>query len=258
LLEGDLLVVGDEGPSNVTQPIGLRQRFPALVRPYVRFSAEAALEQLAASRVSCLVGSLEQIVPLLEAVKQLRGEGSIRDIWPDLTAILYARRSVAAPVEQLRAEAEGVLLLETIGRAEGPIAVADPRRPWMRLLFDHGVYFEFVPLGQSGELRCPRFGIDEVELGVPYELALTSPAGLWACRIGRTVCIEQRRPLLVRFIETAVPKPLPLAGQRRPRRTDLILPTFPLPEPHPQSDGSPVELPGSSSHSLWSILADRE
>lgn len=255
LLTGDLLFIADEGPSSIAGRGGLPERLPTLVRPYGRLSTEAELEHWASRPVSCLTGPVERIVPMLEVVKQIRGKQGVRDVWPELTAVLYTRRSPAAPVERLRAEAEGVLLLETAGRAEGPLAVEDPRHGRMRLLFNHGVYFEFVPPGQAGELRCPRLGIDEVELGVPYELAVTSPAGLWACRIGRSVCVEQRDPPLVRFIEPTLPAAV--EEKRRTRRTDLILPTSPLPEPHPQSADSPAALPGSSFHTPWSTLADR-
>lgn len=256
LLRGDLLFVADDGPSSAAQRGGLPERLPTLVRLYARLSSDAELEYWASRPVGCLIGPVERLVPMLEVVKQIRGKRGVREVWPELTAVLYTRRSPAAPVERLRAETEGVLLLEMAGRAEGPIAVEDPRHGRMRLLFNHGVYFEFVPPGQAGELRCPRLGVDEVELGIPYELAVTSPAGLWACRIGRSVCVEQRDPPLIRFVEPAAPTAVAVE-KRRTRRTDLILPTSPLPEPHPQSADSPAALPGSSFHTPWSTLADR-
>ena len=151
-----------------------------------------------------------------------------------------------------------MLLLEMVGRAEGPIAVEDPSHGLLRLLFDHGVYFEFVPPAQADDPRCPRLDIDEIDLGVPYELALTSPSGLWACRLGRTVCLERRDPPLLRFIETAIRKPT-TADVRRPAwRTEQILPTLPLPELHSQHADTPAVLPEKPFHSPWSILADRE
>ncbi len=188
----------------------------------------------------------------------MRGKACVADVWPGLTAILYMRRSVATSVDRLRAEAEGVLLMEMTGRAEGPIAVEDPRHGCMRLLCDHGVYFEFVPSDQVGEPRCPRYGIDEVELGVPYELVLTSPAGLWACRVGRTVCLESRDPSLVRFLDTTVPQPTLVREERLLERTDLLLPTHPLPAPHPRIDDTPAALPESYFSSPWSAGTDRE
>jgi hypothetical protein len=262
LLSGVVLLPGEEGPSSVWERGNLIERLPALVRPYAKLGEDALAERCAHLPVTCLIGTAEHLVPLVEHVKQVRGKRCVRDVWPGLSAILFTRRSPAATAPRLRAVAEGVPLLEMAGRAEGPIAVEDPRHGLMRLLFDHGVYFEFVPPAEVGEPRCPRYGIDEIELGVPYELAVSSPAGLWACRIGRTVCLERRDPPLLRFVEAAKEAPVadPLgspAAKRRTRRTDLMLPTLLEAELHPQNDGSPAAPPGSSSHSPWSILADR-
>jgi hypothetical protein len=258
LLSGVLLFLTDEGPSNRTEHAILAERLPALIRPYTVLSTEIEPERFAHLPVTCLIGPGERLLSLLETVKQIRGKHCVRDIWPQLSTVLFTRRSSDPPATRLRVEGgEDVVLLEMAGRAEGPIAVEDPRFGLPRLLFDHGVFFEFVPLDRAGEPRCPRYGIEEIELGVPYELAVTSPAGLWACRIGRTVCLERRDPPLLRFVETAITRTIP-AGVRRPaRRTDLVLSTHPLPEPHPQSADSPAAPPESSFHSPWSILADR-
>jgi hypothetical protein len=256
LLSGGLLFAEGEGPSNVTKRGSLPKTLPTLVRPYARTGADAPAERWAQLPVTCLAGSVEGLLPLLESIKQVRGKRCVRDVWPGLTAILYTRRSVEAPVDQLRAEADGVLLLETTMRADGPIAVEDPRHGLLRLLYDHGVYFEFVPPDQADEPRCPRYGIGEVETGVPYELVVTSPAGLWACRTGRTVCLERLDPPLLRFLDTIVPQP-PLASEERlPGWADLIRPTLPAEAFHLQNGDSPAVPPGSSFHSPWSILAD--
>jgi hypothetical protein len=220
-------------------------RLLPLVRPYARLAGDTPAEYWAKRPITCLAGPVERLLPLLENVKQMRGKDCLRDVWPDLAVILYTRRLTNAPVERLRAEAEGVLLLETMGRAEGPIAVEDPRYGLSRLLHDHGVYFEFVPPGQAGELRCPRYGIEEMEVGVPYELAVTSPAGLWACRMGRTVCLERRDPPLVRFLDPQPAKPV-----------DTRI-TLPLQAAHPPIDGSLAAPPENSFHSPWSAPADR-
>jgi hypothetical protein len=254
LLSGVVLLPGDEGPSSLWEQTTLRERLPALVRPFARFGADALAERCAHLPVTCLIGTVERLLPLLESVRQIRGKRCLKDVWPGLCAILYTRRSPAAPVARLRAEAEGVLLLETAGRAEGPIAVEDPRYGLMRLLFDHGVYFEFISPAAAGEPAGSRRGLDEIERGVPYELVLTSPAGLWACRIGRTICLEQRDPPLVRFVD---PLPPAVEAKRRSRRTDLMLPTLPEAGFHPQTGGSPAAPPENSFHTPWSIRADR-
>jgi hypothetical protein len=216
LLSGALLYLTDDGPSSRTEPSVLGERLPSLIRPYTVAGVEIEAERFAHLPVTGLIGPAERLLLLLEQIKQVRGKRCVRDIWPQLSAIVYTRRPSDGPATWLRAEVgNDVRLVEMVGRAEGPIAVEEPRHGLFRLLFDHGVYFEFVPPDQADEPRCPRLGIEDIELGVPYELVLTSPAGLWACRIGRTVCLEHRHPPLVRFVETAIRKPT-AAEVRRP------------------------------------------
>jgi hypothetical protein len=269
LLSGVLLFLTEEGPSNRTEHALLTQRLPVLIRPYTIVSVAIEAERLAPLPVTSLIGPAERLLVLLEQIKQVQGKRCVRDVWPQLSVILYTRHPSDRPASRLRAEAgEDVLLLEMVGRSEGPIAVEDPRHGLLRLLVDHGVYFEFVPPTSSfaapsfGEdrkeqKRSPRLGIEEIELGVPYELVLTSPAGLWACRLGRTVCLERRDPPLVRFVETAIRKPTVVEGRRLARRTDLMPSTDCLPELHPQSAGTPAAPSENSFRSLWSIHADR-
>jgi hypothetical protein len=258
LLSGALLFPGEEGPSSLTERSRLPERIPSLVRAYSRMGADTLAERCAHWPVTCLVGPLERMLPLLENVKQVHGKNCLTDVWPGLTAVLYTRRSAAAPVERLCEQTGNALLLEMTVRAEGPIAVEDPRFGLPRLLFDHGTYFEFVLPAQASGPGCPRLGIDEIELGVPYELILTSPAGLWACRSGRIVCLERRDPPLVRFVEVTTSQAIQVLERRPARRTDLIVPTAPLPAPHPPNGGTPAMPPENSFHTPWSTHADRE
>jgi hypothetical protein len=258
LLSGNLLFLSDDGPSSRTEYTVLTERLPSLIRPYTVSSVEMKAEHIAHLPVTCLIGPAERLRSLLEQSKQVRGKSCVHDVWPQLSAIVYTRRPSDGPASWLRDEAgDDVQLLEMVGRAEGPIALEDPRHGLLRLLFDHGVYFEFVPPQQAGEPHCPRLGIEEIELGVPYELALTSPAGLWATRLGRIVCLERRDPPLLRFVETAIRMPTAAEVRRPARRTDLMLPTPPLPEAHPQIAGTPAEPTETPFHSPWSALADR-
>src|SRR5258708_3371729 len=97
--------------------------------------------------------------------------------------VLYSR-SPADPSREPLAELIGdrrILMLEACVRPEGVIAVEDPRHGLQRLLPDHGVYFEFVPVDELGRSQPRRLGLGEVTAGSSYALAVTSSPGLWAC-----------------------------------------------------------------------------
>jgi hypothetical protein len=255
LLAGHLVLVGEDASSGPD----LSRRIPALLRPFALTAPgdELALAALADRAsllpVTCLVGPLEHLTELVERARHFRGRSSVRDVWPGLTAaICTGRPSVAALTHFRNLVGSDVLLLEMVAGPEGPIALEDPRFGSLRLLCDHGLHFELVPVhGESAE----RLTVDEAELNVPYELVLTSPAGLWACRTGRTVCLERRDFPQVRFLRPAVPLPV-LADEEVDATPRPAVPGL-LVGPHRRNGDSPAGPPESFVRSPSSILADR-
>ncbi len=226
---------------------------PWLARFYSVESADVATaNRLARMPMTCIAGSADRIVSVLDQVRWITGRERVTELWPSLNTVLYDRRSPHddwAP--QLRELVGGkVLLLETCFLPEGPVAVEDPRQGSLALLFDHGVYFEFTPVAEAGKPEPTRHGLTEVEPGVVYELALTSPAGVWANRMGMAVCFERRDPPLFRI----VPMPTPAVLDNR---KILTSPARPPQSPHRQIAGIPAGPPEKFAHTLWSTPADQ-
>jgi hypothetical protein len=250
LLEGRLLWLGDGTRLSRLEPDAVAHWFPLLVRPSLR--VVRSVVGLGREPVSCLIGSPGRVAAFLEWMKDERENDRP---FPDLTAIL-CNRQPGAPVEVLRqAVGPKVLLLQSIQQPGATLAVEDPRLALRygvptpcggaRLLHDHGAYFEFVPADLAGRLHPPRLGVGEVRPGVPYEVAITSPAGWWACRSGLVVAFEKLVPPLLRVVEGTV---APAAEQAGPVTARL---------PHPQSAGSQAAPQGTSVRTPWSVPADR-
>jgi hypothetical protein len=286
LLSGSILWLGDD--TFLTTPEGtaassaslIDARFPRLLRPAVRAGltwdcpdepgvdavVPSLASRLAHESPSCLVGPAERLSTLLDHVR-----GLCKDPWPELAAVLCFRRN-PTPENPLRGKLpSSVVLLEMLVRPEGPLAVEDPRCGGLRLLPDHGVYFELVP-GDQVEKRCPpRLGLDEARVGVDYELVLSSPAGVWACRSGLHVCFDCLSPPLLRVLpgprpswcqETASESLSPVEETSSGPVAATIRSdgpaALPLPANHRQSGGSRAALPETFVHSPWSARADRE
>jgi hypothetical protein len=208
------------------------------------------------SQITCLAGPADQLGQVLAQVQQETGGQQLVDIWPDLTAVVSLR---SQPRTGLRPTLgpEGVLWLEAYFPPEGPVALEDPRHGLLRLLPDHKVYFEFVPVSELNAVQPSRHGAAEVEPGVPYALALSSPAGLWACLTGAHLCFERRDPPLLRLLETdgvaeqplsepvphSAPHPFP---PQRPHSRNI-----PTPAGRRQNAGNPAGPEGRSGHSPW-------
>jgi hypothetical protein len=207
-----------------------------------------------AAPLTCVAGSWERLLKLFENAKQASGHERAAEVWPQLRVVFYSRRATDPDASALRAElGDGVLLLEIGALREGMVSVEDPRYGLPRLLPDHGVYFEFVPAAEADSPAPTRLGVGEVECGVPYQMVLTSAAGVWACRAGVTVQFERREPLLFRFVEVS-------AGAARPAAPESQGPgrlAGSTQAPHRRSADIPAAPPESFAHTPWLTPADR-
>jgi len=216
----------------------------------------------------CFLGSGTLLSPLaaeamdtLEAVAIRRLPALLRPLAfseDGLAAVLYASGSGSADRATLLDDigSSTILLQELCVRPEGAIAIEDPRWRGLRLLPDHGVYFEFVPVDQVGTARPARYSASEVKAGVPYALAVSSPAGIWACLVGSVVRFERLNPPLLRLVETDVlwkqaqAFPAAVKMPKSPR-------AFPAGPPHPRTFGTGATHPGKPFRTSLSVLSDR-
>ena len=86
-------------------------------------------------------------------------------------------------------------LREVYAASEGFIAAGDRGDgDGLRVVLDHGVFFEFVPVGEIGSAAPARHWLGDIELDVDYAPALTTCAGLWAYILGDIVRFLSRDP----------------------------------------------------------------
>jgi hypothetical protein len=203
-----------------------------------RFMLEVAV-RAARTPVTCLAGTSGRLARFFDQIRTVTGRDAITDVWPRLSAVLYAALpGEPGPADFLSSLRDtGVVVLQTCLQPEGAIALEDPRHGRLRLLPDLGVYFEFVPVDQIGKPRPERFSAAEVKVGVPYALAISSPAGVWGCLIGSIVEFVRRDPPLLRLVETGrcwLPQLAPVSSAR-----SLSLPQT-VPSPHNRSCSLPL------------------
>src|SRR5262249_26106159 len=204
------------GPTFQTQAGDLSgiaaSEMPAVLRPYTYPPPELALltdwqdkvERLARQSANLpitLVGGVPSwLLVLFERLRQLTGRERIAEVWPTLRVVVHGGTRFD-PYRGLfrRLVGDGVHFLETYPASEGFVAAEDPRHGLLRLVPDHGVFFEFVPVGELGHDRPTRHTVAGVVPGVQYAVVLTTCAGLWGYVLGDTVCFERRDPPLLRF-----------------------------------------------------------
>jgi hypothetical protein len=150
--------------------------------------------------ITLVAGVPSWLLALFERLRQVTGRQRITDVWPALSVVAHGgtRFDAYRPLFR-RVVGEGVIFLDQYAASEGFVAAEDPRHGLLRLVPDHGVFFEFVPASELGTDHPIRHTAAEVVPGVQYAVVLTTCAGLWGYVLGDTVCFERRDPPLLRF-----------------------------------------------------------
>ncbi|MCP4284201.1 MAG: GH3 auxin-responsive promoter family protein, partial [Gammaproteobacteria bacterium] len=86
-------------------------------------------------------------------------------------------------------------LREIYATSEGFLAIAD-RQPGegLRLICDHGIFYEFVPFDEFHQANPTRCWIGNVQTGVDYAIVLSTCAGLWSYILGDVVQFVDLNP----------------------------------------------------------------
>ena len=156
--------------------------------------------------ITALSGVPSWMLTLFDRIKKQSGKATIAEIWPDLRLVIHGGTKFDSYRNTFRAEigSDAVQFCEVYPCSEGFIATEDPRYNLLRLVPDHGIFFEFIPVedlrdGKSKSDKPTRHTLRTVQTGVVYAIAVTTCSGLWSYLIGDTVTFESVNPPLLRF-----------------------------------------------------------
>jgi hypothetical protein len=185
---------------------------PMMLRPFSYPPLDVALmtdwdtkldhlaEQSVTRPITLISGVPSWLLVLFERLLKATGKQTLKEVWSTLKVIVHGGTRFD-PYRSLfrRLAGEGVDFVETYPASEGFVAAEDPRYGLLRLIPDHGVFFEFVPVQELDHDRPTRHILADIVTGVRYAVVLTTCAGLWSYVLGDTICFESRDPPLLRF-----------------------------------------------------------
>jgi len=221
LFHGRLFFLG--GSTNLERPApGVRQgdlsgiaaeELNGLLRPYTFPPLDLALEtnwdkklallaeQSLNERITMVAGVPSWLLALFQRLFELSGKTTIAEVWPHLEMVTHGGVSFD-PYRHAFEEVLGsptIRLQETYPCSEGFIAFGDPETGLLRLLFDHGIFYEFIPIDEVESAQPTRHWLGNVQVGVNYAIVVSTCAGMWSHLIGDTVRFESLKPPLLTF-----------------------------------------------------------
>jgi hypothetical protein len=200
VLAGDLSGIATREVSSLLRPFTFPPLEIALIRDWER-KMQVLAKESAKLPITLIGGVPSWLLVLFEHLRQVTGRDRIADIWPELRVVVHGGTKFDPYRSLFRAAIgnDAVHFLEIYPASEGFVATEDPRYGLLRLIPDHGLFFEFVPVEDLDKDRPVRHTVAELEIGVQYAVAVTTCAGLWSYVLGDTVCFEKRDPPLLRF-----------------------------------------------------------
>lgn len=198
--QGDLSGIASEQIVEVLRPYTFPPLALALETDWDKKLAGLAQGSLR-ERITSVAGVPSWLLMLFQRLLDLSGKSTIAEVWPDLEIVMHG----GVKFDPYRRSFEEVLgspsirFQETYPCSEGFIAFGDPASGLLRLMFDHGLFFEFVPVDELGSDRPTRHWLGTVQPGVNYAIVVSTCAGMWGHIIGDTVRFESTRPPLLTF-----------------------------------------------------------
>ena len=149
-----------------------------------------------------LIGGVPSwLLALFGRLLEITGKSTIAEVWPGLEVVVHG----GVKFDPYRRSFDEILgdpairLQETYPCSEGFIAFGDPDTGLLRLMYDHGLFYEFVPLDELDSPSPSRHWMGDLEVGVNYAIVVSTCAGLWSHLIGDTVRFESLDPPLLTF-----------------------------------------------------------
>jgi hypothetical protein len=165
---------------------------------------EEKIEKLAQStaneNVTSLAGVPTWTLLLLKRILEIKGKSVIADVWPSLELYIHGGVSFIPYRDQFeKIIGKPVNYLEIYNASEGFFAGQDaPGTDGMLLFTGHGIFYEFMPVGEYGKSTPRTIGLRDVNLQDHYALVISTTGGLWRYIVGDTIQFTSLYPFRIR------------------------------------------------------------
>lgn len=165
---------------------------------------ESKIEYLAHNTINEVVTSISGVptwtLVLFKRILEITGKQTISEVWPHLELYMHGGVSFTPYREQFRKIiGKEIHYLEMYNASEGFFAAQDiPGDEGMLLFLDHGIFYEFMPVGEYGKENPQTIGLDQVEIGRNYAPVISTNGGLWRYLVGDTIQFTSTYPFRIK------------------------------------------------------------
>lgn len=165
---------------------------------------ESKIEKLANSTIKENVTSISGVptwtLVLFKRILEITGKKNMAEVWPSLELYMHGGVSFTPYKEQFqKLIGKPINYLEMYNASEGFFAAQEnPGDDGMLLFTDHGIFMEFMPVGEYGKKHPHTVSLQDVETGKNYALIISTNGGLWRYIVGDTIQFTSLHPFRVK------------------------------------------------------------
>lgn len=166
---------------------------------------ESKLEKIADKmmneNVTSIAGVPSWMMVLMKRILEKKNARTIKEVWPNFEVYFHGGVSFGPYKEQFKTifGSDDVSYLQLYNASEGFFGIQDQANSEeMLLMLDYGIFYEFreLSLNETKPVIC----LDDVKVGVDYEIIISTNAGLWRYQLGDVIQFTSINPY--RFIIT--------------------------------------------------------
>lgn len=168
---------------------------------------EEKIEKMARSTakedVSNISGVPSWTMVLLTKILEQNNTSNLLDVWPNLELYMHGGVNFSPYRAQFKAiiPSSKMNYYESYNASEGFFGIQDQHNSnEMLLMLDYGIFYEFIPTENTQEENPNTITLNQVELFKPYEVVITTNAGLWRYRLGDTIAFTSLNPFRFKII----------------------------------------------------------
>lgn len=158
-------------------------------------------DETISENVTSITGVPTWTVLLLQHILN-KEQRPIHEVWPNLEVFFHGAVAFQPYRKLFQSLIPGnqMRYWETYNASEGFFGIQNESgSDEMLLMLDYGIFYEFLPVEDSGRTDARALNLDEVEIGKNYAMIISTNAGLWRYNIGDTIKFTSKSPYKIKI-----------------------------------------------------------
>jgi len=159
--------------------------------------------QTLSQNVTNMAGVPTWTLVLIKRLLELSGKSDLSEIWPNLELYVHGGVNFQPYKQQFQQliSSPNMRYYQAYNASEGIFGMQiENHVDDMLLMLDYGVYYEFIPVTNASDERPQTLSLNEVEIGKPYAIVISTNSGLWRYKVGDLIEFTSVNPYKIKVV----------------------------------------------------------